>query len=319
MTAAREARLTRDPGTRPTAAVAGDVDPGVLRATGWQVRGRLLTTPYDDPRDVPSYAGVADLVEDADLDLVVLDAADPLLARALPELREAGLLVLLPTPAPLDEDLLRAARAVEGAQDVAVALLSRWEPWACTVAAALPLAGGPPLQVTVRGWPRGPAAAAELTDLVAGWCGDIAAVVAAPGPLPADALPGGARVAWSLLTASGATVLVSHDDGPPLVRLSFASARLEAGPLGARWEGGAELPLLAPPDPLPADRTAPPPPGTPAGLLACATALRSAVGLGDVPAVGWPWPADLGNLLTAARVLAALRESARAEQLVRVA
>lgn len=222
--------------------------------------------------------------------------------------------MLLTTPAPLDPDLLRAARTEPG-PEVAVALVQRWEPWALTVAAALPLAGGVPVQATVRGWPRGQAAAAELIDLVQSWCGDVAAGVAAPAALPARSLPGGAAVAWALLTASGATVLVSHDEAPPLVRLSFATARLEAGPLGARWVGGAELPLLPTPDrrphPLPA------PPGTPAGLLGSAHALLAAVGGADLVPAQWPWPADLGDLLAAARVLQALRESAATGSLVR--
>jgi hypothetical protein len=179
------------------------------------------------------------------------------------------------------------------------------------VAAALPLAGGPPLQVTVRGWPRGRQAAAELVDLAASWCGEVAAVAAAPAPLPAAELPGGAPVAWSLLTGSGATVLVSHEDGPPLVRLSFASARLEAGPRGARWAGGDALPLPGPVCWAP-DGAAP-------GLVAAATALAGATGGRDVPAEDWPWPADLGDLLVVARVLEALRSSARSEQLVPVA
>jgi hypothetical protein len=197
--------------------------------------------------------------------------------------------------------------------DAAVGLLGRWEPWALTVAAALPLVGSPPVQITVRGWPRGRQAAAELVDLAASWCGEVAAVVASPALLPADALPGGEAVSWALLTGSGATVLVSHDGPAPLVRLSFATARLEAGPGGARWTGGAELPLLL----LPA--WVPHPAGTPAGLVATAAALARAVGGGDVPASAWPWPADLGDLLVAARVLEALRTSARTEQLVPVA
>lgn len=249
------------------------------------------------------------------MDLVALDGADPRLAAHLPALRRAGLLVLLVSPAPLDLDLLREVRAVPG-PDVAVGLVQRWEPWALTTAAALPLAGGPALQVTVRGWPAGAAAAVELVDLVRAWCGDVAAVAALPAPLPARSLPGGAVVSWSLLTAGGSTVLVSHDDAPPLVRLSFGAARLEAGPLGARWEGGAELPLLPVPDrrphPLPA------PPGVPAGLVATAYALLRAVGGGDVAADVWPWPADLGDLVGAARVLAALEESAATGGPVRV-
>lgn len=310
----RDARRERPARHVPAAAVVGDVDAGLLRAAGWQVTGRLPSTPYDDPRDAPGYVDADELLADGRVDAVALDGQDERAAGLLPELRAAGLLVLLVTPAPLDIDLVRAARAVPG-PEVVVGLVQRWEPWALTVAAALPLAGGSPLQVTVRGWPRGAAAAAELVDLVQGWCGDVAGVVAAPATLPARTLPGGAEVAWALLTAGGATVLVSHHDAPPLVRLSFEGARLEAGPLGARWTGGAELPLLPVPDRRP--HPLPVPPGTPAGLVASACALLGGVGGGDLPAGDWPWPADLGDLLAAARVLAALRESAETGSPVR--
>lgn len=332
-------------------ALAGAVDGAVLRAAGWQVRGALHLTPYDDVRDVPSYAGLEDLLADASLDAVVLDGDDPLLSRHLPILLEHGLHVLLPSPAPLDPELLRAARSVEepgwdgertdrvrladplrparsgtAPADVAAALVQRWEPWALTAAAAIPLVGTPVLQATVRGWPRGVAAAAELVDLARAWCGDVVSVSAAPAPLPAAELGEGLRVAWSLLHASGATTLVSHEGAPPLARLSFDTARLEAGPLGARWVGGMELPLLPTPDrrELPDDspeapRRLPVPPGTPAGLLASAVALLHAVPLGEVDTHAWPWPADLGDLQAVSRVLAALRESARAEAPARVA
>lgn len=326
----------------PRIALAGAVDGGVLRAAGWEVRGALHLTPYDDRRDVPSYAGLEDLLADATLDAVALDGEDALVARHLPTLLAHGLHVLLPSPAPLDAELLRDARAVQGENadppprlvddpsrparsgsapaEVVVALLQRWEPWALTVAAALPLVGTPVLQATVRGWPRGVAAAAELVDLARSWCGDVVSVTAAPAPLPADELGPGLPVAWSLLHASGATTLVSHEGAPPVARLSFATARLEAGPLGARWEGGADLPLLRTPDRR--DATAPraaAPPGTPAGLLSTAVALAGAVPDAEVRTDSWPWPADLGDLQAIGRVLAALRESARAEVPTRVA
>ena len=293
--------------------LAGAVDPAPLRAAGWSLRGTLSGDPYGDRLDAATYVEVEELLDDAAVDAVAVDGDDRDLAALLPELRGSGLLLLLPTAAPLGPDPVRAARAVAEPADAAVGLLARWEPWALTVAAALPLVGTPPLQVTVRGWPRGRQAAAELVDLAASWCGEVAAVLAAPAPLPADVLPGGEAVSWALLTGSGATVLVSHDGPAPLVRLSFATARLEAGPGGACWTGGAELPL----QPLPA--WVPSAAGAPAGLVATAAALARAVGGGDVPADTWPWPADLGDLLVAARVLEALRTSARTEALVPVA
>lgn len=308
---ALRARLTRPAGAPPTIAVAGDVDAAALRAAGWQLRGVLSTDPYVDRLDAATYVEASEVVEDPLLDAVAVDGSDPRLAALLPDLRRSGLLLLLPTAAPLEPELVRAARSVPDPADAAVGLVRRWEPWAQVVAAALPLAGGPPLQMTVRGWPRGPQQAAELVDLVSAWCGHVAAVVASPGPLPAAELPGGARVAWAMLTDSGATVLVSHEGGAPLVRLSFATARLEAGPTGARWEGGAELPL-------PTSQVWAPS-GVAPGLVQTAAALAAATGGRDVDAGAWPWPADLGDLLVAARVLEALRTSARTESLVPVA
>jgi hypothetical protein len=306
-------------------ALAGAVDGGALRAAGWQVNGALNVTPYDDLRDVPSYAALEDLLADATLDAVCLDGSDPRLAQHLPTLLEHGLHVLLPGPAPLDLDLLRDARSVFDAAwdsvprlvddpqrpsrsgsspaEVAVTLAQRWEPWTRTVAAAIPLVGTPVLQATVRGWPRGITAAADLIDLARAWCGDVVSVIAAPAPVPASELGPGLPVAWSLLHDSGATTLVSHEGAPTLARLSFATARLEAGPLGARWEGGAELPLGAPVS----------------GLRATATALLEAVPRGELSTDSWPWPGDLGDLQAISRVLAALRESARAEAPARVA
>ena len=292
-------------------ALAGDVDPAPLRVAGWSLRGALSGLPY---ADLPAgWHTAAELAADDGVDAVAVDGSDAELVGLLPELRASGLLLLLPTAAPLDPQGVRAARAVRDGADAAVGLIRRWQPWALTVAAALRLAGGPVLQVTVRGWPRGREQAAELVDLAASWCGEIVAVVAAPAQLPARELPDGELVAWALLTAGGATVLVSHDGPAPLVRLSFATARLEAGPTGAWWTGGDRLPLLAAP------AWAPPARGCDPGLVATAAALLAAVGGGDVPAVDWPWPADLSDLLVVARVLEALRTSARTEALVPVA
>lgn len=301
---ARAARRGRHPSSPPTVVLAGDVDPAPLRAAGWRLRGVLSTDPYLDRLDAAAYVEPAELLADPLVDAVAVDGQDRDLAALLPALRGSGLLLLLPTAAPLDPDAVRAARAVPDAADAAVGLVQRYAPWAQVVAAALPLAGGAPVQVTVRGWPHGRQAAAELVDLASSWCGEVAAVVAAPAPLPAAELPGGAAVSWALLTAGGATVLVSHDGPEQVVRLSFPTARLEATPTRVRWDGGADLPLPR------ADRP---------GLEQAAAALAAATGGRDVPATTWPWPADLGDLLVVARVLEALRTSARTEQLVPVA
>jgi hypothetical protein len=223
----------------PTAALVGDVDPAALRATGWYLAGRLAASPFCGPSgDTAGYLDVDELLADGRVDLAVVDGAAPSLVELLPELRAAGLLVLLPTADPLEVEPLRAARAVDG-PEAAVGLLRRWEPWVRAVASAVPVAGGPALQVTVRGWPRGPQAAAELVDVVTAWCGEVVAVVAAPGPLPCDALPDGTPVAWSLLTATGATVLVAHGDGRPC---GSPSRRPGSRPLHAACAGQGATP-----------------------------------------------------------------------------
>jgi hypothetical protein len=158
------------------------------------------------------------------------------------------------------------------------------------IAAAAPLAGAP-RQLTVRGWPRGERETVELVDLVGSWCGEVLSASAARS-VPVQHLPDGCAVTWSLLTTSGATVLVSHD-GPLLVRLTLERARLDATPDRVWWDGGADLPL----------------PPVEAGLVATARALLAGVGGGDLAADSWPWPADLGDLVRASTVLAALRES----------
>jgi hypothetical protein len=309
--AARRARLDRAVGTTPRIAVVGDVPAAPLRRAGWQLRGSIERAPYADPLDVRGYADVADLLDDPLLDAVAVDGEDPGLAALLPELRRQGLLLLLPTAAPLDPEPLWTARAVPDPPATAVGLLRRWEPWAQAVSDALPLAGGPVLQVTVRRWPRGRQAAAELVDLAVAWCGEVAAVVAAPAALPAAALPGGEPVAWALLCAAGATVLVSHEGPAERVRLSFPAARLDAGPHRVRWEGGAELPLPTQPSSGADDGFL--------GAVATAAALAGATGGRDLPRDRSPHAADLGDLFVVSRVLEALRSSARTGQPVRVA
>ena len=122
--------------------------------------------------------------------------------------------------------------------------------------------------------------------------------------MPADELAPGVPVAWSLLHESGATTLVSHEHAPPVVRLSFAATRWEAGPLGARWIGGAEAALSTPRLPGTA------PAGTPLGLLSTAAWLLEAV---RTDLVAGPEPAGLGDLQAVERALSGLRESSRRE------
>lgn len=301
--ALRRARQEREPDALPSVALAGPRalhHADLVREAGCRLVGRLAGSPFEDGgwAGGQHYRDLEALAADVALDGVVLDGTAPDLAAGLPDLLAAGLRVLLPDPAPLDPDLLREARQAGGA--LAVGLLGRWEPWAVTAAAALE-AYGPATQVTVRGWPTGPTAAAELVDLLAGWLGDVVAVAAAPAELPAAALPGGERVAWALLAGDGVTVLVSTDGPRTAVRFSLATARLDAGPDGVAWQGGDRVPLLAVP---------PAPEGLSRGLWVAARSLAQ-----DDPE---PRAADAGDLLVVARVLEALRTSARTERWVEV-
>ena len=264
----------------------------------------VLADPFALPRRVErTYDGVADLEADARGELrgVVLPAASPL-APALPDLLDARLPVLLADTTPWEPDLLREARAVAEERDVPVAVLlrKRHTGWARLVRAATDVRPAPG-QVTVRGWPRGAEAAAELVDLVRAWCGDVVAAAAVPAVLPADALPDGAPVAWALLTDRATTVLVSHEGAGPQVRLSFRDGRLVAGPGRVGWEGGDAV--------VPAAGD---------GQADVCAAFAAALRLGTPEPLGptrtpWPWTADLAELVPVARVLAALRASARTE------
>jgi hypothetical protein len=272
---------------RGALALTGSIDPLPLVEAGWRVLGRLPTTPYDDPRDAPSYVDLDELLEDGRVEAVALDTTLPAVGYLIPVLRAAGRHLLLTAPSPLDPVLLSAP----GDSYSAVVLERLLEPWAQVVPAALALAG-PARQVTVRGWPPGEASAVELVCLVRRWCGDVVAA-AGGAAVPVDRLPDGAQVAWSMLTASGATVLVSPEGSPvPLVRLTLATARLDAAPDDVRWEGGERLPL-------------------PAGAVGPRAALvATARGLDDLVAERATTPlAGLGDLLAAARVLSALSES----------
>ena len=103
-------RHDRPSGWVPTMAVAGDVDPAPLRAAGWTLRGALSGLPY---ADLPAgWHTATELAADDSVDAVAVDGSDPELVAVLPELRASGLLLLLPTAAPLDPQGVRAARAV---------------------------------------------------------------------------------------------------------------------------------------------------------------------------------------------------------------
>jgi hypothetical protein len=208
--------------------------------------------------------------------------------------------VLLPDPAPWDPDLVREAKAAADAADVPVAVLLRRRHETWVQGARTRLAGLPkPMQLVVRGWPRGPAAAAELVDLVRAWCGDIISCAAAPARMPGP-LGTGEPVEWSLLTESAVTVCVAHA-GQLQLRFTF----LGFDPVDASPHRPGQLFLGADP------------------ALATARALARALALGTSDVLGstagtWPWVADLADLLPTVQVLETLRASARREEWVRL-
>lgn len=246
-------------------------------------------------------AHLLSLVADGRVAAAVVPAGSPLLP-ALADLVAAGVPVLLPDPAPYDVELLRRVRAAGQDRDVAVVALlaERLRPWSRL--ATDRLQGQLPLQVTVRGWGRGPGAVAELVDLVRGWCGEVVAVAAAPAPLPADALPDGPPVDWALLTEHGPTVLAAHAGPLPQVRFSMADRRVVASPLDEL--AGRGLAPLAPAEQV---------------CRAFSGAVRSGTAeFIDGVDIGprWDRPAQVADLLPVARVLEALRTSAREQRWV---
>jgi predicted dehydrogenase len=302
---------------RPTIALVSDRPDapllGLLTSAGWSVTGVLTADTYDGllwaaqtPGVDRNYLDLTELLSDAALDACCLALPTGGLGSVLVATLQAGLHTLLPEPAELGADTVR--RALEAAEDSgaehAVAMQQRWRAPVARVARALDSGEiGPPVQLTVRGWPTGAAPTAELLDVVTRWCGDVVAVCASPEELPARELPGGAIVRWALLTSSGATVLVAHDGaGAPLMRLSCPQGRVEveAGP----GDGTLEGPFEAPVEPT-TQRTD--------GLRSTATRLAEAVVRSEgvaAPYDGWPWPSTLRDLFVVERIREALRSSA---------
>jgi hypothetical protein len=280
-----------------------------LAEVGLAVTGVLAQDPFGpEPLAVPAagtrvYADLPDLargVADGAVRVVVLPARTPL-AAALPEVVALGAAVLLPDPAPWDPGLVREARALadEGDVPVAVLLRERHAGWVQGVRDGI-AARPKPLQLAVRGWPRGPAAAAELIDLVRVWCGDIVSCAAAPARMPGQAFTTGEPVSWALLTEQAVTVVVAHA-GSLQLRFGF----LGLGPIDI-------TPGLPGQGHLGAD---------PALTAVRAVARARALGTSDVlgSTVGrWPWVADLADLQPVVRVLESLRMSARREDWVRL-
>ena len=330
---AREARATRRLadlyGADPVLAVVGDVpaETTSLSVGGWRVAGRLVGDAAAQPAGVPAYRSITEVLADGGLDAVCLDPAVPGSGRLLSACLDAALHVLLPQPGSVDPEELRDAvgAAEDAGLEIAVAFASRWLSGYATAARMvhqrlLPL----PVQVSVRGWPRGAVALAELVDVIGCVAGDVVAVAAAGSPLPAETLPDGLPVRLALLTEVGTTVLVA-DGGEPGLRLSTAEGRLllTAGQLS--WEDGrSRLPLdhvavhpFAGPALGPASEQLPgprPPASGQEGLVATAARLARTARTGDghslePDADGTPRVGTGRDLLVAMRVQAAVTES----------
>ncbi|MFL6137051.1 MAG: hypothetical protein ACJ74O_04540 [Frankiaceae bacterium] len=332
----RERLGSRPPGQRPTIAVLADQPDddlvAALTACGWHVSGVLPGDVFDGLLWAARTAGVernyvelTELLLDPALDAACLVAGSP----ALPSVLRAGLHALLPAPVDVPCTLLRDAldTAEEVGVEHAVGFAARWTVPVATVTRLLD--GEPaPQQITVRAWPTGPVATAELLDVVTAWCGDVVAVCAAPQALPARELPGGAQVRWAVLTERASTVLVAHDGAPgPVLRLSFPGGRLELTGDRVGWDDGR--PIAVAPVPWPPDDdglpVGPAPQAADVGLLVTAHRLALAADEGEDGALAGPAadghqaPGTLRDLFVVARLREALRQSAAESRWVETA
>jgi len=205
----------------------------------------------------------------------------------------AGLGVLLTVPRTADPDrLVRVAGAAEEADlPHAVAFTGRGdEGYAALEQTAAAADSAPWRQVTVAGWPAGGPPRAELVDLVRRVAGDVVAVCAEPGAMPAPSLGEELPVTLALLTERGTTVLASE---------RFA-ARQAASTLTLV---GPELRCVLQGDALRVDGEVR---EVRRGDAAAAVALAAGALSRADPSV-----ADLHDLAVATRVLAAVEESRR--------
>lgn len=302
----RDRAAQQSPGGAPTIALVADIpDEKLLTAlagSGWSVGGLLAADVFDGllwaartPSVTRNYVELAELLWDPDAEAacVAVDAAAAV--TTVPALLHAGLHVLLPSPVAMSSAAIRIAlEAAEVAEsEHAVTFETRWWPSARELTRLLADGSvGPVAQATVRGWPSGVTATAELIDVTTNWCGEIVAVCGAPEQLPAAELPDGASVRWALLTDRGVTVLVSHEgSADPAIRLSTPQGRLEVTETAVRPLDG---------EPWPAgDATA-------SAFEETARRLADAVARDDA----LPETATLRTLFVAARVREALAASA---------
>jgi predicted dehydrogenase len=187
--------------------LVGLLAPEPLESLAWAAAAGARRA-YPDLRSL-----LADEVEAVCLDLDL--PAGLALARTV---AHAGLDLLLARVDTLgDSAALRTLVEAAQVEEVAVTAALRSRAW-LSVSAARNLLGplGALRQMTVVGWPLGRGARLELVDMVRRLCGDVLAVCAAPGAMPAADLRPGEPVTLALLTGSGATVLVAEKLGADL-------------------------------------------------------------------------------------------------------
>lgn len=157
-----------------------------------------------------AYPDLRSLLAD-EVEVVCADLAAPAGNALTSSVVHAGLHLVLARPGAEDGEHLRDL--VDGARnfdvDVTAALRVRAWPTLPRAQELLPQLGAL-RQVTVVGWPIGRESRLELVDLVRQICGDVLAVCAAPGAMPATDLRPGEPVTLALLTSSGATVLAAE-------------------------------------------------------------------------------------------------------------
>jgi predicted dehydrogenase len=284
---------------------SADTGPALV-AAGAELVGLLAPEPLESlawaaaagaPKAYPDLASLlADEVEVLCVDLDLPSGGA--LARAGVH---AGLNVLLNRPGPVDAPVLH--ELLEGAQnfDVVVTAALAVRAWPSLPAVA-GLVGtlGALRQVTVVGWPIGRAQRGELADLVRQLCGDVLAVCAAPGSMPAADLRPGEPVTLALLTDSGATVLAAErpvaDASGAAVTMVGTDGRLMFGPEFVRRQDARGVASSSTPDDL-----GPSPLAVALNGLVEGANGATASGAGDGSLVGRA--ATTGDLLAAARVL----------------
>lgn len=310
----REIRALSQP-LRPAVAVVTDGrscgSGDLLRTVGADIPGLLGPDPLESlawaaREGVPSaYIDLRALFAD-DVEAVWIDIADPAWGPVALAAARAGVHVLL--AAPPDEPAEAAATARELADaadegDVAASVVLRTRAWPGAAVLKECVGDSPPVQVTLLGWPANQYCRVELVDVVSRCCGDIVAVCADAGAMPAPRLTPDAPVTISLLTERGTTVLVAERPDASmstcLITVTGQGQRIVlAGSRLLRQDDRGVLPVPVAEHPA----------GAPDGPDALASAARGVVHLVATPDA-LPEAATARDLLVACRALEAAAES----------